>query len=211
MGVQHFPRQIVDLVNYLGGVQEEGHPFAAIKPQPGPLAPEKPEVWLLGSSDYSARVAAVLGLPFAFADFFGTTADIGPRVSALYRREFQPSEHLPEPKVNATVQLVCAETEEQAHFVGSSRNLSKLGSLTGRRTGLLPPEQAASYDLSELERAHLERFTAGYLDGNPRQVRDNLLETAERYGTNDVSIVTNAYRFEDRLRSYELVAEVMGL
>src|SRR5579871_96446 len=63
MDVQHFPRQVVDLINYLNGSQEDGHPFAAIKPQPGPLLPDKPEVWLLGSSDYSAQVAAVLGLP----------------------------------------------------------------------------------------------------------------------------------------------------
>jgi luciferase family oxidoreductase group 1 len=209
--VQHFPRQVVDLVNYLDGVQEEGHPFGAINPQPGPLPKHKPEVWLLGSSDYSAQVAAVLGLPFAFADFFGTTYEIGPQVSALYRREFQPSPHLAEPKLNVTVQLVCAETEEQARFIGSSRNLSKLGAVTGRRTGLLPPEQASTYELTDFEQAHLERFTAGYLDGDPRQVREHLLETVERYGTTDVSVVTNAYRFEDRLRSYELVAEAMGL
>ena len=57
----------------------------------------------------------------------------------------------------------------------------------------------------------MEGFTAGYLDGDPQQVRDNLLEAAEEYGTTDVSVVTNAYHFEDRLRSYELVAEVMGL
>jgi luciferase family oxidoreductase group 1 len=211
MDVQHFPRQVVDLINYLSGIQEEGHPFAAIKPQPGPLLPDKPEVWLLGSSDYSARVAAVLGLPFAFADFFGTTHDIGPRVAQLYRGEFQPSAYLQEPKLNVTVQLVCAETAEQARFVGSSRNLSKLGSVTGRRTGLLPPEEASRYEPSERERDYLQGFVAGYLDGDPRQVRENLLRAAESYGTTDVSIVTNAYRFEDRLHSYELVAEVMGL
>src|SRR5438477_240072 len=82
-GGQHFPRQVMDLVNYLAGVREEGHPFAKIRPQPGPLPDDRPEVWLLGSSDYSARVAAALGLPFAFADFFGTTGAIGPRVAEL--------------------------------------------------------------------------------------------------------------------------------
>jgi luciferase family oxidoreductase group 1 len=211
MDVQHFPRQVVDLVNYLNGIQEEGHPFAAIRPQPGPPPQDTPEVWLLGSSDYSAQVAAVLGMPFAFADFFGSTGDVGPQVSALYRREFQPSDYLTQPKVNVTVQLICAETEERARFIGSSRNLSKLGAVTGRRSGLLPPDQASAYHLSELERAHIERFTIGYLDGDPHQVRENLLETAGRYGTNDVSIVTNAYHFADRLRSYELVAEAMHL
>jgi luciferase family oxidoreductase group 1 len=209
--VQHFPRQVVDLINYLHGQREENHPFTDIKPQPGPLPPEAPEVWLLGSSDYSAQVAAVLGLPFAFADFFGTTHEIGPRVAELYRREFQPSAYLQEPRINVTVQLVCAETEEQARFIGSSRNLSKLGSVTGRRTGLLPPEEASRYEPSEREQAYLEGFLAGYLDGDPTRVRENLLLAAERYGTTDVSIVTNAYRFEDRLRSYELVARATGL
>ncbi len=210
--VQHFPRQVVDLVNYLHGIHEEGHPFGKLQPGPGPLPADKPEVWLLGSSDYSAHVAAVLGLPFAFADFFGDLGDVGPQAAALYRREFQPSAFLQEPRMNVTVQLVCAETEERAQFIGSSRNLSKLTTRTRqRRTGLLPPEEAAAYQLSDVEAELMERFTSGYLDGDPRQVREGLLDVADRYGTTDVSIVTNAYHFEDRLRSYELVAEVMGL
>ncbi|HLY64858.1 MAG TPA: LLM class flavin-dependent oxidoreductase [Chloroflexota bacterium] len=209
--VQHFPRQVVDLVNYLNGVVEEEHPYAKIRPQPGPTPEDKPEVWLLGSSDYSARVAAVLGLPFAFADFFGTTSDVGPAVAELYRREFQPSAHLSEPKLNVTVQVVCAETEERARFIGSSRNLSKLSAVTRKRVGLLPPEEASQYQPNDEERQALEGFTKGYLDGTPEQVRDKVWAAAERYGTTDVSIVTNAYHFEDRLRSYELVAEVFGL
>lgn len=208
---QHFPRQVVDLVNYLAGIREEGHPFAKIRPQPGPLPDDRPEVWLLGSSDYSARVAAVLGLPFAFADFFGTTGEIGPRVAELYRQEFQPSDHLREPKLNVTVQAICAETEEQAAFVGSSRNLSKLSASMGKRNGLLPPEEASRYQPSEQELEVMNRFRAGYVDGDPQQVRDKLLDVADRYGTSDVSVVTNCYRFEDRVRSYELIAEVMGL
>jgi alkanesulfonate monooxygenase SsuD/methylene tetrahydromethanopterin reductase-like flavin-dependent oxidoreductase (luciferase family) len=133
-------------------------------------------------------------------------------VAQLYRREFQPSEHLAEPKVNVTVQLVCAETEEQARFIGSSRDISKLHTRTRHvRTGLLPPEEASRYQPTEEERTLLEHFTSGYLDGAPEQVRANLFETAERYGTTDVSIVTNAYHFADRLRSYELVARVMSL
>ncbi len=209
--VEQFPRQIVDLVNYLHGTVEEGHPYGKIKPQPGPTPDDVPEIWLLGSSDYSARVAAVLGLPFAFADFFGTTHDVGPRVAELYRREFQPSQYLQEPKINVTVQLICAETEERARFIGSSRNISKLSAMMGQRTGLMAPEEASRYPLTDQQLSVMEGFTAGYLDGDPQQVRDHLLETAESYGTTDVSVVTNAYHLKDRLRSYELVAEVMSL
>src|SRR5438094_5672484 len=186
--VQQFPRQVVDLANYLRGVIEEAHPYAKIRPQPGPTPADVPDLWLLGSSDYSARVAAVLGLPFAFADFFGTTHHVGPQVAKLYREEFQPSDYLAEPKLNVTVQLICAETEERARFIGSSRNMSKMSSMMGQRTGLLPPEEAASYPLTEQQRYIMEGFTAGYLDGDPQQVRDNLLEAAEEYGTTDVSV-----------------------
>ncbi|MBV9119784.1 MAG: LLM class flavin-dependent oxidoreductase [Chloroflexi bacterium] len=211
MDIQHFPRQILDLLNYLTDRTEEKHPFAKVRAQPGPAAGDAPEVWLLGSSNYSAQLAAALGLPFAFAAFFGTTADLGPAMAELYRAEFQPSEYLAEPKVNVTVQLICAETEERAHYLASSRNLSKLNSLTGHRGGLLPPDQASTRVLDERERQLAASFMKGYLDGDPQQVRANLLSAAERYGTTDIAIVTNAYAFEDRLRSYELVAEIMEL
>ena len=209
--VEHFPRQVVDLLRFLSGNMEREHPFAQIRPQPGRPPADQPEIWLLGSSDYSARLAAVLGLPFAFADFFGTTGDLGPSVAELYRREFRPSEYLSEPRVNVTVQTICAETEERARFVASSRNLSKLSSLTGERLGLLPPEEASHRQLSVREEQIVARFTLGYADGDPDQVRSKLLASAERYGTADVGIVTNCYYFEDRVRSYELVARAMGL
>jgi luciferase family oxidoreductase group 1 len=209
--LEMFPRQVVDLVNYIHGIVEEGHPYGKIRPQPGPPPDDLPDIWLLGSSDYGARLAARLGLPFAFADFFGTTHHLGPAVARVYRDEFQPSQFLSQPKLNVTVQLICAETEERARFLGASRNLSKLSAMMGQRTGLLPPEEAAAYPLSEQQRYVMESFIAGYLDGDPQQVRENLLQAAEEYGTRDVSIVTNAYNFEVRLRSYELVAEVMGL
>src|SRR5579875_2322882 len=89
--INTFPRQVEDLVGFLSGRLPAGHPFAAIEAQPGPPPASVPDVWLLGSSDYSARLAAMLGLPFAFADFFGNAGDIGPQVADLYRRLFQPS------------------------------------------------------------------------------------------------------------------------
>ncbi len=223
MAIEHFPRQVLDLINYLTDETEAEHPFASIRAQPGSRPEQWPEVWLLGSSDYSAQLAALLGLPFAFADFFGTTANIGPAVAELYRREFKPSEYLAAPKVNATVQVICADTEERAQFVGSSRNLSKLNSIGAgprveegegrprRRSGLLPPEEASALLAGPNEQALVQEFRKGYVDGTPEQVRAGLFVAAERYGTDDLAIVTNAYHFEDRLRSYQLIAEVMEL
>ena len=106
---------------------------------------------------------------------------------------------------------MCAESEERAHFVASSRNLSKLKSMIGNREGLLPPEEAFSYKPSEAEQSAMDGYMQGYVDGDPTQVKEKLRALSERYGTNDLGIVTNCYYFEDRVRSYELIAEVFGL
>ena len=71
MDIQHFPRQVIDLLGFLSGNMEQGHPLAGVHAQPGPEPDSVPEVWLLGSSDFSARLAGTLGMPFSFADFFG--------------------------------------------------------------------------------------------------------------------------------------------
>lgn len=208
---RHFPRQVVDLIGHLTDSLEEQHPFAQIRHQPGPPSDVMPEIWLLGSSDYSAQLAGMLGLPFAFADFFGHTSSYGPAVADIYRQRFQPSTWLDKPRLNVTVHVICAETEERAHFVASSRNLSKLKSTLGVRGEFLPPEEASAYRPSPYEREVLESFTTSYVDGTPQQVKQGLLEVAERYGTDDLNIVTNCYAFADRMRSYELVAQAFGL
>ena len=224
MDVAKFPQQIVDLLGFLAGRVDKEHPFAEVKAQAGPTPASTPEVWLLGSSDHSARLAAVLGLPFAFADFFGTTGGYGPVVAELYRREFKPSGSLKEPKVNVAIQVMCAPTEEEALFLASSRNLNKVASfhlepdgkhevnrLDDLGQGLIPPHDAASYSLGEDARRYLDGLKQSYIDGSPEQVREGIAKVAERYATDDVSIVTNCYAFEDRARSYELVAEAFGV
>ena len=208
---QHFPRQVKDLLGFLTGKLEPGHPFAGIKAQPGENSREQaPEVWLLGSSDCSARLAALLGLPFSFAEFFGDLPH-GPVVADLYRSEFKPSEYLAEPRFNVAVQALCAPTEEEAAFLGSSRNLNKAGTVMGLNQGLLPPEEAAAYPLTEEARKFMEGFRSGYIDGDPGQVREGILQVAERYQTKDISIVTNAHAHETRVRSYGLIAEAFGI
>ena len=207
---QKFPQQIKDLLGFLSGNLEDGHPFGSVKAQPGDTPESTPEVWLLGSSDFSARLAALLGLPFAFADFFGDLGH-GPVVADLYRKEFRQSEYLTEPKLNVAVQALCAPTEEEAEYLGSSRNLNKAGTVMGLQRGLLPPDEAIAYPISDDAKVFMERFRRGYVDGTPEQVRDGLLEVSEKYETDDISIVTNAYAHSTRVQSYELVASVMGL
>ncbi len=205
--INAFPRQVADLAGFLSGELPAGHPYAEIEAQPGPPS-ALPDIWLLGSSDYSARLAALQGLPFAFADFFGNAGDIGPLVAELYRREFKPSSYLGEPKLSVAVHVTCADTADRAHFIASSMRLMVARLRTGgARTAILPPEEASKQEQAIGQGHAAARFTRHFIEGDPEQVRTQLIAVAERYGTNDLTIATNCHSFEDRVHSYQLVAE----
>ena len=206
-----FPQMVKDLLNFLEDEVEDDHPLSGIRAQSSGKE-TYPSVWLLGSSDYSARLAAEMGLPFSFADFFGNTSEYGPQVTDLYRNNFKPSDYLSEPKVNVGLQVICADTEEKAKFVGSSRSINKIISTMGLKTkGLLPPEEASVWPLDENVRAYLEQTTQSYIEGDPDQVKEGILSSSERYQTPDIGIVSNCYYFDDRKKSYRLVAESMDV
>ena len=114
--VRHFPQQVRDVINYLNDTQPDDHPFNEVL-----AAPEEsetvPQVWLLGSRYESAFMAAKMGLPFAYAHFFGMGATDGPQIVESYRQNFEASEYLSEPLVNVGVQVLCADTEEEARRI----------------------------------------------------------------------------------------------
>ncbi|MCE2466256.1 MAG: LLM class flavin-dependent oxidoreductase [Dehalococcoidia bacterium] len=208
---QHFPRQVSDVLGFLTGTLPESHPFAQVQSQPGPVPESIPEVWLLGSSDYSAQLAGVMGLPFSFAEFFGFTGGHGPQVADLYRERFHPSEYLEQPRINVSVQVICAESKERAEFIATSRNLSRLDSLQGDRKPLPSPEEASQVKLHRVEEEHLAKYTQHVIQGDSEEVKLGIMDAAKRYSTRDINIVTNCYYFEDRVRSYELIAEAFDL
>ena len=209
--INKFPQQVSDLMGYLTGASVGEQAFAGIRAQPGAEPESTPEVWLLGSSFYSAQLAAVLGLPFSFADFFGMTSFHGPEATSVYRQEFKPSPFLSEPKVNVTVQVICAATSEDAEYLATSRRIDRLRMALGERQGLLPPEEAAVYALREDERIYIERNTVGNIVGDPEHVEEMIVQAAARYDTTNVGIVTNCYDFQARVTSYQLVAERFNL
>ena len=141
--IHHFPQQVCDLLGYLSDSVETGHPFAEVTAGPGTST--VPDVWLLGSRYESALMAAQLGLPFAYAHFFGIGVEEGPPIVEGYRRNFMPSVYLSEPKVNVAVQVLCADTLEEALRLASSRNLARLTSILGTAKGIPNVEEALSY------------------------------------------------------------------
>ena len=207
--IRHFPRQVVDLLGYLNESLEDGHLFSQIHAGPGD--PQAPDVWLLGSRYESAYMAAQLGLPFAYAHFFGIAVEEGPAIAANYRENFRPSDFLAEPKINVGVHVICAETEEDANRIASSRNLARLQNITGRGKGIPSIEEATSYQYAPDEWAFVQQYARVCVDGTPEQVKERLDDIAEQYQTPDLSIVTITHDYADRTRSYELVADVCGI
>ena len=207
--ISHYPQQILDLLGHLSARLHPEHVFAGI--QAGPGCPEMPQVWLLGSRYESAYMAAQFGLPFAYAHFFGIGVEEGPAIVEGYRKNFIPSEFLSEPLINVGVQVLCAETEEEALRLASSRNLARLESVTGRARGIPTPEDALSYTYKANEWAYMQPYLKLCLDGDPQQVKEKLEAIAETYQTPDLSVVTISHGFEERVRSYALVAEVCGI
>ncbi len=207
--VELYPEQLDDLLVYLSGGFEAGHHFAGIRPSPTPGPP--PEVWLLGSGLDSAVMAAERGLPFSFAHFFGTSADYAPQVADHYRRYFRPSAQCPEPHLNVSVQVVCADTTDEARALASSLAMARLKLATGQPGPIVPPEEALAHPFTPEERAFVESYERVTVIGDPGSVAAQLEAIAESCGTRDLGVVTICFDFAARVRSYELVAEACQL
>jgi luciferase family oxidoreductase group 1 len=201
-----FPQDFGDLIAFFHGTFPPDHPYSRITAVPA--RGNVPALWLLGSSGYSAQVAGMIGLPFAFAHHF-SPANTLPAIS-LYRRAFRPSAYVSEPYVMVAVQVVCADSDEQARRLAAPSALSFLKLRQGKPGQLPTPEEAASYPYTEMEREAIRQRQADQVMGSPETVRRGLLELQERTGADELMLTTVVYDHADRLRSYELVAESLS-
>jgi luciferase family oxidoreductase group 1 len=207
LSADDFPQALGELLAFFDGTFPASHPYHQVTAVPG--RGYRPALWLLGSSDYSAQVAGVLGLPFSFAHHFAA-ADTLPAVSA-YRASFRPSDELDRPYVMLGVAVLCAETEERARWLAGSGALA-MARLRQGRPGLYPtPEEAAEHVYSPLEKQIIGPWRQSQVVGDPDQVRRGLAELVERTGADELILTTMAHGYQDRLRSYQLVAEAVGL
>ena len=206
LGADEFPQQLGELLAFFEGSFPEGHPYARITAVPG--EGDVPEIWLLGSSDYSAQVAGYLGRPFSFAHHFSAENTL-PALAA-YRSTFRPSEHLDRPHAMVCVGVVCAETEERARWLAGPSLLSFVRLRSGRPGRLPTPEEAAAHEYTPTELALVERWTRSRLVGDPDQVRAGLLDLLERTQADELMITTMVHDPADQLRTVELVMAAMG-
>lgn len=201
-------QQIDDLIVYLTDTVPKEHRFPGLKATP--LIDTVPHMWLLGSSDRSASIAAQKGAAFSFAHFIN--GDGGEDSVRLYKEQFQPSILNDKPQASVAIFVFCAETNEEADLIASSLDLSLLFAVTGQRSPGLPSiEMAQSYDYTPYERKFIEENRKRMIVGSPETVKSKIEQLAEAYGTDEVIVVTNAHQYEHRLRSFELLAEAFQL
>ena len=203
-----FPNQVQDLIGWLEDRLDPRHPFAQVRATPDPGS--APDVWLLGSSGYSAAVAAVLGTPFSFAHFINPRG--GPAAVASYRENFRPDgAGRAAPQVNIGVIVLCADTDEEVDRLARGAALWRLQLEQGRPGPVPDPERAASHDWTPEQLARNEKMRARHAIGTPEQVHAKLQELAELYDTDEIVALTVCHDAAARRRSYELVAQVCEL
>jgi luciferase family oxidoreductase group 1 len=206
--VDDFPRQVVELQAFLTGGFTPDHPFARITASP--VAAGGPEVWLLGSSGYSASLAAQLGLPFSYAHFIEPTE--GEEICRRYRQAFRPTDANPEPHLSIGVSVIVADDADEADRLASSLRLWRTRLMGRGEAGPIPSvEEALAHPVSGAERDLLRRQRGRLLSGTPGEVRVRIEELAEAYGADEVLAVTITHDHQARRRSYELLAAEMGL
>lgn len=196
--INEFPNDVVELINYLG----PRNPSAEVRAIPG-QGTEVP-VWLLGSSVYSAQLAAALGLPFAFAAHFA------PRhlkeALKLYRSNFKPSKFLAAPYAMACVNIIAAKTNEEAEYLATSFYQLALGLFRNNRRPLQPPLSSMENIWTEYEQAAVQQMMEYSFIGNIDHIKKSLQEFIELTGVDEIMMASHIYDIRAKINSFEMVA-----
>ncbi len=197
-----FPRNVVELQAYL----DDAEPEQAVRAIPG--VGTKVPIWLLGSSLFSAQLAAYLGLPFAFASHFAP--DLLEQALEVYRATYRPGERWPKPHAMVGVNAIVAPTEDEAAMLFTSVQQRFLGMQRGRRGPLPRPVTPAEMEAmwSPAEKAGVMRMLACAAAGSPASVREQLKAIVERTRADELIVATGVHEHAARKRSYELLARL---
>ncbi len=204
-----FPNQVQDLQNWvLGRELALNHPFRGVQAQPA--GPHAPEMWILGSSDYGAQLAAYFGLPYCFAYFFSDGHGAAQALE-LYRARFKPSEFLAAPQAAITVWAFAAETQEEAEYYFRSRAMWRLMRDRGRYIPLPTPEEVEAFPLSDIDRERMKLYREEAFIGTAPTVAAQLRNLAAQLDVQEFSITCGVSDPAARQKSYELLARELGL
>jgi luciferase family oxidoreductase group 1 len=202
-----FPDQLNELLAFLDGGFDSEHPFRHVRAMPDDVP--IPEIWLLGSSDFSAQLAAMLGLRFAFAHHIQPE----PAISSLrlYGKNFKPSPQLAAPESLIGVSALVAETDDRAEELARSHDLTLLRFRTGKMGRFPSVAEATDYPYTQEDREIMRYNRQRFFAGSPARVRERLTRLANEAGVSEIMVTTMTHEHRDRRRSYELLAEAFSL
>jgi luciferase family oxidoreductase group 1 len=198
-----FPHDVVELMHYF----ETPEPGQAVQAVPG--GGLDVPIWILGSSTYGAQLAAILGLPYAFASHFAPAMMM--EAAAIYRERFKPSARWATPYIMFGLNIVAAETDEEARYLFSSVQQSFLNNRRGRPGKLPPPVPDMASRIDPFARTLLEDALASAIVGGPDTVRRGLEAFVARTGAEEIMVTTSCFDHDKRKRSFEIVAEIGGV
>ncbi len=196
-----FPQDVLELQALLGPLRT-GQTVQAV-----PGTDTNVPLWILGSSLFGAQLAAMLGLPYAFASHFAPDA-LMPALH-IYREKFEPSEQLDQPYAMVGVNVIAADTDEEARRLFTSAQQSFANLLRGTRGKLPPPIDDIESYWSQMEKGQASRMLSCSVVGSPEMVRRGVQLLIERTGADEFIVAAAIYDHQTRLRSYEILAEVM--
>lgn len=196
--VDDFPNDVVEVINYLQPRDETARVRAI--PGEGTQVP----VWLLGSSTYSAQLAAMLGLPFGFASHFAPTHLLD--ALKLYREQFKPSQFLKEPYALACVNVIAADTDAEAEYLATSFHQMALGMFRNKRRPLPPPVQSMEGTWTEPEKAAIRHMTQYAFTGSAATVKEGLEDFLAETHVEEIMVASHVYDLKAKMYTYELIA-----
>jgi luciferase family oxidoreductase group 1 len=204
LGAEDFPQQLLDLVGFLHGGMSEQNPLRGIIAIPG--LGDAPQIWLLGSSGFSAQVAAALGLPFAFAHHFA-----GQNTEAaldLYRERFEPSEFLEAPHSMIAVNVISDDDPAVVRDQALPGLLSFLRMRQGQKPQPVSLDEARAYEFSQLEQDFIQQRNARQAVGTPEHVQERLASLLSSTAADELMIAPGSAELWSRERSIEIVAQL---
>jgi luciferase family oxidoreductase group 1 len=196
-----FPQDVVELMDFMSD-----EPRQSVRAVPGQGA--KVPVWILGSSLFGAQLAAMLGLPFAFASHFAPQQMM--QAVEIYRAGFKPSAQLAKPHVMLGFNVFAADSDEHANFLASSWQQSFVNLRSGRPGRLPPPVEGYREQAGPQAQALLDTVLSCAAIGSPPSVREQVEAFIARTGADELMITSNMFEHKARLRSYEIVSGLMG-
>ncbi len=205
--INSFPDKVIETIAWLNNKFPKKHVFNNIKAMPE--SPTSPQIWLLGSSNYSSSLASYLGLRFAFAHFI--SAKGGNEASNNYRREFKKSEKEEKPYNMVCVSVICANSQEKAEQLAAPLNHRRVSITTGKEGPIQTTEKSKLNNYSELENKVIEQNRDRSIIGCPKYVKEKLEAIKTEFNADEIMLLTITGDYRERISSYELVADAFEL